>query len=338
MNDLVDITSSSDKQPRSRHMHEGYMHANLHPKEISIKTTAKDDTVLDEYFATSGNKIYIGRVTQQKLTELERMHVRHRVSDLIEEFKVADIEAYKNERWPNYHKHKALYTMHKLCLIGSDMYFRGQVAPLQMQPSWNRDTGLAWLAHPGSDRSICLRSLIGSPGTKKNASNSILIQFEVAPWMKDLDPELVNGFELIESKEQLKKYYKNWDDSQFYNVEYSGGIDMSQFGFMNKFMRNVNKHIKGIELGRIPSPSYHMEIKALHFRLGLRDTMDKFLECCDLERKIFGPWFVDQDLQALIFDSELAWYFGKHRPLSVIVGDPELNKQLEAQAIDVKSD
>ena len=113
---------------------------------------------------------------------------------------------------------------------------------------------------------------------------------------------------------------------------------MSQFGFMNKFMRNVNKHIKGIELGRIPSPSYHMEIKALHFRLGLRDTMDKFLECCDLERKIFGPWFVDQDLQALIFDSELAWYFGKHRPLSVIVGDPELNKQLEAQAIDVKSD
>ena len=109
--------------------------------------------------------------------------------------------------WQRLNDIPGLYTMHKACVVGSDIYRNGILAPQQMQ--WSRDSKL--VAHPGSDRMLYIAPLI----QQGLIEDKIYMQIEEQSWMKDtlsiLPPYNIKR---IESKEELKEYYKNWNNQK----------------------------------------------------------------------------------------------------------------------------
>jgi|TARA_Y100000289_G_C3922565_1_gene151322 hypothetical protein len=253
------------------------------------------DSVVDDYFANSGNTIYMAEVTLDQyvqLADIRRMDPAWLEAESIAQYIATD--------WRDLDRIKGFYTMHKACVVGSDIYRRGILAPQQMQ--WSENYKL--VAHPGSDRMMYISELI----TQGLIEDRIHIQIEEQSWMKSTldvyhwlpDLKLVT----IENKEHLKTYYQNWDSSQYYNVPYD--TDVSKAGFMGMFKKNMQKYLDTIEyeLDSVPEIR-HLEIKALRFRIELANTLQKFYDCADAVNLQFGPWHLSH--QALVFDPEKAW-------------------------------
>ena len=251
-------------------------------------TVYRDDSVIDDYFANSRNKIYIGTVT---LAEYNTIVIGKTVDPA--QIQSESISQYMALSWQRLNDIPGLYTMHKACVVGSDIYRNGILAPQQMQ--WSRDSKL--VAHPGSDRMLYIAPLI----QQGLIEDKIYMQIEEQSWMKDtlsiLPPYNIKR---IESKEELKEYYKNWNDSQYYNVPWD--IPEEEAKFMRKFKQTMRLYLKD---DLIPPGTRHLELKALQFRVELGDTLQKFYKCADTVNLEFGPWSLSH--QALVFDSQKAW-------------------------------
>ena len=132
--------------------------------------------------------------------------------------------------WQDLNEIAGLYTMHKACVVGSDIYRNGILAPQQMQ--WVNYNTL--VAHPGSDRMLYISALI----EQGYIEDRIHMQIEQQRWMpnplRNLPPYNIKR---IENKQQLKEYYLNWNASQFYNVDYN--VDEKDAGFMRMFKKNL---------------------------------------------------------------------------------------------------
>ena len=197
-------------------------------------TVYRDDSVIDDYFATSRNKIYIGTVT---LAEYNNIVIGRRPVDPAQ-IQSESISQYMALPWQKLNNIPGLYTMHKACVVGSDIYRNGILAPQQMQwaTQWP-DHKL--VAHPGSDRMLYIAPLI----QQGLIEDKIYMQIEEQSWMKDtlrvLPPYNIKR---IESKEELKEYYKNWNDSQYYNVPWD--IPEEEAGFMRMFKKNICNYLK----------------------------------------------------------------------------------------------
>ena len=248
----------------------------------------KDDSVVDDYFANSGNRIYMAEVT---LEEYRKITLDRKFYPL--DTRYENIVEYMATPWQDLNDIAGLYTMHKACVVGSDIYRNGILAPQQMQ--WVDYNTLE--AHPGSDRMLYISSLIEQGYLK----DQIHMQIEQQSWMKDTLRNLPPyNIKRIESKEQLKKYYKNWNVSQYYNVAYD--VDEKHAGFMRQFKKNISKYTNG---KAIPTKTRHLEIKALEFRLALGKSLDRFYAEADVDNLRFGPWSWLND--QLMFDPTRAW-------------------------------
>ena len=254
-------------------------------------TVNRDDSVIDDYFANSRNKIYIGTVT---LAEYNTIVNGRTVNPA--QIQSESISQYMALPWQKLDNIPGLYTMHKACVVGSDIYRNGILAPQQMhwETQWP-DHKL--VAHPGSDRMLYIAPLI----QQGLIEDKIYMQIEEQSWMKDtlrvLPPYNIKR---IESKEELKEYYKNWDDSQYYNVPWD--IPEEEAGFMRMFKKNICNYLKD---DLIPHGTRHLELKALQFRVELGDTLQRFYKCADTVNLEFGPWSLSH--QALVFDPQKAW-------------------------------
>lgn len=248
----------------------------------------KDDSVVDDYFANSGNRIYMAEVT---LEEYRKITLDRKFYPL--DTRYENIVEYMATPWQDLNEIAGLYTMHKACVVGSDIYRNGILAPQQMQ--WVNYNTL--VAHPGSDRMLYISALI----EQGYIEDRIHMQIEQQRWMpnplRNLPPYNIKR---IENKQQLKEYYKNWNASQFYNVDYN--VDEKDAGFMRMFKKNLFKYLNG---DSVPHNTRHLEIKALEFRLALGDTLDRFYAEADVDNLRFGPWSWQKD--QLIFDPTRAW-------------------------------
>ena len=253
----------------------------------------KDDSVIDDYFAHSGNKIYIAKVTLEEYKKITMIR-RYDPTSIRSE----NMVEYMATPWQDLSDIPSLYTMHKACVVGSDIYRNGILAPQQMQ--WVDYNKL--VAHPGSDRILYIGALI----EQGYIPNVIHMQIEEQSWMKDtlrnLPPYDITR---IESKKQLKEYYLNWDSSQYYNVAHD--VDEKHAGFMKMFKKNIRCYLYS---DIIPRKTRHLEIKALEFRLTLGDTLDRFYTEADVDNLRFGPWswekFTAYEYK-LVFDPTRAW-------------------------------
>ena len=292
-------------------------------KEMSFKTTARDDTVVDEYFANSKNQIYMCELTLRDLTALTQLKPIAACQNLLDKDKwnvyESSLEEYVKLGWMQWHTNSAHYFMHKAALIGSDIYKNGQLAPLQFQMGYdpNKDQ-IEVRPHPGSDRLHVLLNLI----KQGVIEDKVVCQFEVFPWTT-LE-QMTNGAStdwectLVESKAQLQTYYKNWDESQYYNVAWHPTLEdesISDYGFMRHFIKGIQRFAKHHE-GIVPEDwdNRHLEIKALGFRYQMRDSLEKFITTSAVDWNRFkdvkfGPWNVSlkHEHPQLKFHPDDAW-------------------------------
>lgn len=290
-------------------------------KEMSFKTQNRDDSVVDEYFANSGNKIYMCELSSNELTQLTHTKPVHACRLLLDQWNVHEesLEEYVKLGWVQWHQVPGHYFMHKAALIGSDIYKNGQSAPLQFQLGYNPvQQQVEVRPHPGSDRLHVMLNLI-----KQGAiEDRIVCQFEVFPWTT-LE-EMTNGIcsesacTQVTSKEQLMSYYTNWEDSQYYNVAWHPSEEdqsISDYGFMRHFIKGIQRFAQS-NPDTVPEnwDNAHLEIKALGFRYHMRDSLEKFIQTSAMDYNRyhdarFGPWNLSQKQvhPELIFYPDDAW-------------------------------
>ena len=152
----------------------------------------KDDSVVDDYFANSGNRIYMAEVT---LEEYRKITLDREFYPL--DTRYENIVEYMATPWQDLNEIAGLYTMHKACVVGSDIYRNGILAPQQMQ--WVNYNTL--VAHPGSDRMLYISALI----EQGYIEDRIHMQIEQQRWMpnplRNLPPYNIKR---IENKQQLE--------------------------------------------------------------------------------------------------------------------------------------
>lgn len=276
------------------------------PKAINLLTSHKDDSVVQDYLDNSGNQLLLGRLDYRMMHTVtyytEAHSVEHKIRRHLES---SSIDQYAQERWGHFHNHEAYYFMHKMCLISGDLYRNGQLAPLQMQAAWEHGREcIGFRPHPGSDREVFI-SVMARLGLLPEA---VPVQFEIYPWMQDypINPAFHRVRPLLQqvtTREQMREYYLNWDLTQFYNVHWDRQYILDGGpGFMRNFMKNMNT-IEGDISGQ------HLELKALTFRIELRDTLERFLdEYREFDDRIeFGAWTMWHHKNLLECDASRLW-------------------------------
>ena len=290
------------------------------PKEKMIVSGNRDESVIDEYFKDGVSKLYMAEVTAQQLLDIsmlkEKGFVRRVSKDLLSQ--AESLQSYCDQHWMHYNDMPGYYSLHKYCLIGSDILRNGQLAPLQMNASVHQDTdSYCFLAHPGSDRTIYMVNLI----RQGLIEDRIVIQFEQQPWMPTIEemlgdrcPELVP----VTSTEQLKSYYKNWKDTQLHHLVWDGtreSLNENLYGYMGQWTKNALK--TAVKLGHTMTPQcHHIELKALGFRMELRDTIQRFhsefvdhRDRTDNPKIVCGPVTIDLRFvdPMMTFTADRAW-------------------------------
>lgn len=205
------------------------------------------------------------------------------------------IDLYAQSNPQNLGDLEGIFSLHKWCVVGSDICRNGMLAPLQMQ-LYNAPN--IYNPHPGSDRYSLLRPM---------GIQNIYVQWQAVDYV-DL-PEGVD-YKRLNTLEDLQFYYKDWKNSLVFCVPYKLSDNPNNHSaFMKTFMKGVSKFYRYADNQDIGNKEYlRFEIKnSKQLFRDIVDTMDQFLDQLIITNNSVsaGPWYWTQE--EIKFDETKIW-------------------------------